>query len=206
MEPDSPRRHRARQLLVTLGVVTVLVILYASPRELRTVIRNGVFRNQTHPSGMTSLRSNSSDNHQNNDASAWKFPIRVLGHFRHDSSSTVDRSSEVVHVLLIFANVNEARNMREKLAICLGSLLALSSVPLRLYIVTDIASADVARQVLADASAKASSDVLGKLHLHARDRSKKHTARFVRTRLPLSSGCPPALQLGRGSAARTPTS
>lgn len=165
MEPDNPRRHRTRQLLVTLGVVTVLVILYASPRELRNAIRSGISRNSTHPSAMTSLRNGSSSGNKNNNVSAWKFPIRVLGRFRHDSSSTVDSdySGEVVHVLLIFTNVNEARNMREKLAICLGSLLALSSAPLRLYIVTDGPSADVARQVLADASAKASSDVLAEL-------------------------------------------
>lgn len=165
MEPDNPRRHRTRQLLVTLGVVTVLVILYASPRELRNAIRSGISRNSTHPSVMTSLRNGSSSGNKNNNVSAWKFPIRVLGRFRHDSSSTVDSdySGEVVHVLLIFTNVNEARNMREKLAICLGSLLALSSAPLRLYIVTDGPSADVARQVLADASAKASSDVLAEL-------------------------------------------
>lgn len=165
MEPDNPRRHRTRQLLVTLGVVTVLVILYASPRELRNAIRSGVSRNSTHPSVMASLRNGSSSGNKNNNVSAWKFPIRVLGRFRHDSSSTVDSdySGEVVHVLLIFTNVNEARNMREKLAICLGSLLALSSAPLRLYIVTDGPSADVARQVLADASAKASSDVLAEL-------------------------------------------
>ncbi|KAL1484002.1 hypothetical protein MTO96_032820 [Rhipicephalus appendiculatus] len=148
MEPDSPRRHRLRQLLVTLGVITVLVILYASPRELRNAIRTGVSRNLTHPSVMTSFQ-------------CWDAfdTIRV---------PPVNHSGEVVHVLLIFANVNEARNMREKLAICLGSLLALSSVPLRIYIVTDRASADVARQVLADASAKASSDVLAEL-LHMDD-------------------------------------
>lgn len=155
MEPDNPRRHRTRQLLVTLGVVTVLVILYASPPV----------RNLTQPSVMASFRNGSSGDNKNKNVSAWKFPIRVLGRFRHDSSSTVDSDyhGEVVHVLLIFANVNQARNMREKLAICLGSLLALSSVPLRLYIVTDGPSAGVARQVLADTSAKASSDVLAEL-------------------------------------------
>ncbi|KAH7960961.1 hypothetical protein HPB49_025319 [Dermacentor silvarum] len=58
--------------------------------------------------------------------------------------------------------------MRKKLSNCLGSLMALSSVPLRLYIVTDGPSADIARQVLVDASANASSDVLAEL-LHVDD-------------------------------------
>lgn len=170
MELVTPRRHCTRQLLVTLGVATVLVILYASPRELRIAIGSGISWNSVHENAVTSRRNVSSN------TSAWKFPVRVLGRLRHDakSNSTVgldyslDYNDDVVHVLLIFTNVREVSNMREKLSICLGSLIALSSVPLRIYIVTDGPSADVARQVLADAFAKASSDVLAEL-LHVDD-------------------------------------
>lgn len=178
MELVTPRKYCTRQLLLfTLGVVTVLVILYASPRELRNAIGGGASRDSVRQSAMTSYHNNSSsssssNNNNNNNASAWKFPIRVLGRFRHESRANatidLDYSDQMVHVLLIFTNAREASNMREKLSICLGSLIALSSVPLRVYIVTDGPSADVARQVLADASAKASSDVLAEL-LHVDD-------------------------------------
>lgn len=157
MELAPPRRHWKRELLVTFAVVTVLVILYANPHELRNTIGGtGLYPGRRGSRGKDGASNNSSGGNGS------PFPIRALGRFRHESNGTSGtdwESEEVVRVLLIFTRARELRYLREKLSICLGSLIELSSVPLRLYVVTDGQSADVALQVLADASAKASADV-----------------------------------------------
>lgn len=166
MELAPPRRHWKRELLVTFAVVTVLVILYANPHELRNTIGGtGLYPGRRGSRGKDGASNNSSGGNGS------PFPIRALGRFRHESNGTSGtdwESEEVVRVLLIFTRARELRYLREKLSICLGSLIELSSVPLRLYVVTDGQSADVALQVLADASAKASADVSAEL-LHEKD-------------------------------------
>ncbi|KAH6932270.1 hypothetical protein HPB50_004143 [Hyalomma asiaticum] len=172
MELVTLRRHRMRQLLLTVGVATLLCILCSSPRELRNAIGGGTFWNFMHQNAATMHRNDSSVSSDDNDVIAWNYPVRVLGRFRRrpTSSSTVglDYNDGAVHVLLIFTEAREASHMHRKLSTCLGSLITLSSVPLRIYIVTDGPSADVVRQVLANASTKASSDVLAEL-LHVDD-------------------------------------
>ncbi|KAH6934366.1 hypothetical protein HPB50_023523 [Hyalomma asiaticum] len=170
MELVTLRRHRIRQLLLTVGVTTVLIILWASVRDLRNVIGGGTLSDFVHQNTVRMHQNDSNGSRHDNDVIAWKLPVRVLGRFRHESVSTVglDYNDGAVHVLLIFTEAREAIHMHKKLSTCLGSLIALSSVPLRIYIVTDGPSADVAREVLANASTKASSDVLAEL-LHADD-------------------------------------
>lgn len=169
MELATPRRHWKRELLVTFAVVTVLVILYANPHELRnTISGTGLYPGRRGSSGSRGKDGGGAGNNSSS-GNASPFPIHALGRFRHESNGTTDwESDQVVRVLLIFTRARELRYLREKLSICLGSLIELSSVPLRLYVVTDGPSADVALQVLADASAKASADVLAEL-LHESD-------------------------------------
>lgn len=169
MELATPRRHWKRELLVAIIVITVLIVLYANPRELSNAI-GGAVQDPAHRASSAAHDKDSSGGGSNSTALA--VPIRVLGRLRHKSRANGTAiewdSDNVVRVLLIFTQARKVGYLREKLSISLGSLIGLSSAPLRIYIVTDRPSANVARQVLADATAKASCDVLAEL-LHVND-------------------------------------
>ncbi|XP_064460104.1 xyloside xylosyltransferase 1-like [Ornithodoros turicata] len=98
--------------------------------------------------------------HSNNSSRNTSSP-RILARFQlntsHNSTFQVDKG--VVNIFFVFMKAR-SRNLREKLAVFSTSLFERSTVPLHLHVVTDTDSQEVATQVLQDASALSSVNVL----------------------------------------------